>query len=164
MTWAVLCLLSFSVMSNSLWPHGQWPTRLLCPGGFSRLEYWSGLTRPSLGDLPNPDIKPRSPTLQADSLPSEPPRKPKRTRIGSLSLFWEIFPSQELNQGLLLWCQILYQLSYQGSPWHKIGRARLSRGVSFSAMETKDVFEVRTELEGGMWLKALFLFDITGLY
>ena len=39
--------------------------------GFSRLEYWSGLTSPSPGDLPNPDIKTRSPALQADSLPTE---------------------------------------------------------------------------------------------
>ena len=44
--------------------------------GFSRQEYWSGLPCPSLGDLPNPWIKPRSPALQADSLPSEPPGKP----------------------------------------------------------------------------------------
>ena len=41
--------------------------------GFSRPEYWSGLPFPSLGDLPDPGIKPGSPTLQADSLPSEPP-------------------------------------------------------------------------------------------
>ena len=40
---------------------------------FSRQEYWSGLLFPSPGDLPHPGIKPRSPTLQADSLPSEPP-------------------------------------------------------------------------------------------
>ena len=39
---------------------------------FSRLEYWSGLPFPSPGDLPNPRIEPRSPTLQADALPSEP--------------------------------------------------------------------------------------------
>ena len=44
--------------------------------GFSRQEYWSGLPFPSLGDLPNPGIKPRSPTLQADALTSEPPGKP----------------------------------------------------------------------------------------
>ena len=37
--------------------------------GFSRQEYWSGLTCPPPGDLPNPGIKPRSPPLQADSLP-----------------------------------------------------------------------------------------------
>ena len=42
---------------------------------FPRQEYWSGLPFPSPGDLPNPGIKPRSPALQADSLPSEPPGK-----------------------------------------------------------------------------------------
>ena len=60
------------------------PTRLPCPWRFSRQEYWSGLPCPP-GDLPNPGIKPRSPTLQADSLPSEPPGKPKNTAVGILS-------------------------------------------------------------------------------
>ena len=46
------------------------------PMGFSRQEYWSGLPFPSPGDLPDPGIKSRSPALQADSLPSEPPGKP----------------------------------------------------------------------------------------
>ena len=40
---------------------------------FSRQEYWSGLPFPSPGDLPDPGIEPRSPALQAGSLPSEPP-------------------------------------------------------------------------------------------
>ena len=44
--------------------------------GFSRQEYWSGLPFPSPGDLPNPGIKPRSPALQADSLPTELRGKP----------------------------------------------------------------------------------------
>ena len=43
--------------------------------GFSRQEYWSGLTFPSPGDLPNPGIEPKFPALQADSLLSEPPGK-----------------------------------------------------------------------------------------
>ena len=43
--------------------------------GFSRQEHWSGLPLPSPGDLPDPCIEPRSPTLQADTLPSKPPRK-----------------------------------------------------------------------------------------
>ena len=42
---------------------------------FSRQEYWSGLPFPSPGDLPNSGIEPRFPTLQADTLPSEPKRK-----------------------------------------------------------------------------------------
>ena len=36
-------------------------------------EYWTGLPFPSPGDLPDPGIEPRSPALQADALPSEPP-------------------------------------------------------------------------------------------
>ena len=41
--------------------------------GFSRQEYWSGLPFPSPGDLPDPGMEPRSPALQADSLPFELP-------------------------------------------------------------------------------------------
>ena len=44
--------------------------------GFSRQECWSGLPFPFPGDLPDPGIKPRSPALWADALPSEPPGKP----------------------------------------------------------------------------------------
>ena len=43
--------------------------------GFSRQEYWNGVPFPSSGDLPDPGIEPRSPALQADALPSEPPGK-----------------------------------------------------------------------------------------
>ena len=46
--------------------------------GFSRQKYWRGLPFPSPGDLPDPGIEPRSPTLQADVLTSEPPGKPQR--------------------------------------------------------------------------------------
>ena len=51
------------------------------PMEFSRQEYWSGFPIPSPGDLPNPGVESKSPTLQADSLPSEPPGK---------SLIWGI--------------------------------------------------------------------------
>ena len=81
----------------------------------SRPEYWSGQTFPSLGNLPNPGIKPRSPAMQADCLPAEPQGKPKNTPVSRLSLLRQIFLTQELNQGLLDCRRILYQLSYQGS-------------------------------------------------
>ena len=68
---------------------------------------------PSPGDLPNPGVEPRSPTLQADSLPAEPQGKPRNTGVGSLSLPQQIFLIQELNWGLMHCRQILYQLSYQ---------------------------------------------------
>ena len=73
-------------------------------------------------DLPNPGMEPRSPTLQADSLPAEPQGSPR-------ILMWVAYPfsrgwiflTQELNQGLLHCTWILYQLSYQGSStWLKI--------------------------------------------
>ena len=44
--------------------------------GFSRQEYWSGLPCSSPRNLPDPGIKPVSPALQMDSLPTEPPGKP----------------------------------------------------------------------------------------
>ena len=53
---------------------------------FSRPEHWRGELFPPPGDHPNPGFKPRSPALQVDSLPAEPPGKPKNTGVGSLSL------------------------------------------------------------------------------
>ena len=84
--------------------------------GFSSPEYWNGLPYPFPGNLPNPEIKPRSPSLQVDSLPANPPGKPKNTGVGSLSLLQGIFPTQESNWGVLVCRQILYQLSYEGNP------------------------------------------------
>ena len=52
--------------------------------GFSRQEYWSGLPFPSPGELPHLGIEPRSPTLQADALTSEPPQKPYCTVLYSI--------------------------------------------------------------------------------
>ena len=69
-------MLRRSVMSDSLQPHGPKLARLLCSWGFSRRKYWSGLPCPLPGDLPNPGIEPRSSTLKADSLPSQPLGKP----------------------------------------------------------------------------------------
>ena len=66
--------------------------------------------------FPNEGLKPSFPALQVDSLPPEPPGKPKNTTVGSLSLLQGNYPIQESNQGLLHWRRILYQLSYQGSP------------------------------------------------
>ena len=97
---------SHSVMSDSLTPHGLY-SPCNSPGQNP------GVGEPSSppGDLPNPGIGPRSPALQADSLPAEPPGKPKNTGLGSLSLLQWIFLTQELNQGLLHCRRILYRLS-----------------------------------------------------
>ena len=72
---------SHSVVSDFLPPHGlhHAPPSM----EFSRQEYWSGLSFPSPGDLPDPGIEPGFTTLQADALPSEPPGKPS-------TYFWAI--------------------------------------------------------------------------
>ena len=58
--------------------------------GFSRQEYWSGLPFPSPGDLPNPEIEPGSPSLEADTLPSDPPESPHHTMdLIKLWLKWQ---------------------------------------------------------------------------
>ena len=77
----VLCVyVTCSVMSDSLSRHGLQPTRLLfrtdSPGKNTN-------TFPSPWNLPDPGIEPRSPALQADSLPTELPRKPP-LRVESL--------------------------------------------------------------------------------
>ena len=54
---------------------------------FSRQEYWIGLPFPSPGDHPDPGIELRSPMLQIDSLPSEPPGKPPKF----LSIVWQYY-------------------------------------------------------------------------
>ena len=59
---------------------------------FSRQEYWNRLPFPSPEDLPDPVIEPRSPALQADSLPTEPPGK---TMNMSLSELWELVMDRE---------------------------------------------------------------------
>ena len=71
-TWDMVCCaaLIHSVVSDPI-AH-QAPLSM----GFSRQEYWSGLPYPPPGRLPNPGIKPRSPALQVNSLPSEAPGKP----------------------------------------------------------------------------------------
>ena len=62
--------------------------------------------------------------MQADSLRSEPPGKPKNTGVGSLSPLQRIFLTQELNQGLLRCRPTLHQLSYQGIPFRHEGRVK----------------------------------------
>ena len=103
---------SFSVMSDSLWPHGLYSP---CNSPDQNTGVGS-LSFSFPGDLTNPGIQPRSPTLKADSSPAEPQGKPRNTGLGSLSRLQRIFPTQDSNRGLLHCRRILYQLSYQRSP------------------------------------------------
>ena len=59
----VCAVLRCSVVSDSLWPHGFKSARLLCPWGFSKQGYWSGLVCPPPGDLPNAGNEPTSLTV-----------------------------------------------------------------------------------------------------
>ena len=81
--------------------------------GFPRQQYWSELPFPSPGDLPNPGIKPRFPTLQADSLPAEPQGKPRNTG------------KKERKKVRLLSCVQLF-----GTPWTVACQAPPSMGFS----------------------------------
>ena len=72
---------SRSVVSDSLRPHG-----LYSPQNSPGQKTGVGKLFPSLGELPNPGIKPGSPALQADSLPAELQGKPKNSGVGSLPL------------------------------------------------------------------------------
>jgi len=94
---------SSSVVSDSLQPHGLYG--LYSPWILqARILKW--VSFPSPADLPDPGIEPRSPTLQADSLPAETQGKPKNTGLGSLSLLQQIILTQESNWGLLHYRQI----------------------------------------------------------
>ena len=98
-------------MSESLWSlglYGPWNS----PGQNSEVGSLSLLQ----GIVPIQGSNPGPPILQVDSSAAEPQGKPKNNGVGSLSLLQRIFPTQESNQGLLHYRQILYQLSYQGSP------------------------------------------------
>ena len=66
--------------------------------GFSRQEYWSGLSCCPPGDLPDPGIEPSSPALQVDSLLSEPPG------MSSLKHSWKIISNQHGDGDFIEWC------------------------------------------------------------
>ena len=64
---------------------------------FSRVEYWNGLPFPSPGDLLNPGIEPKSPALQVDSLPAEPPGKPIIQNRSHYYGGWKFYNLQSAN-------------------------------------------------------------------
>ena len=94
-----ICVLSHSVMSNSLRPHGPQPARLLCSWDFSRQEYWSGLPFPTPGELHNPWIEPvslGSPALAGRIFTTAPPGKPSEKYL------FIIYSQDSKEQGLIL--------------------------------------------------------------
>ena len=113
---------------------------------FSRPEYRSG----SAGDLPNPGIEPKSPSLQEDSLPAEPTRKPKNTGVSSLSLLQWIFLTQGSNWGLLHCREILYQL-------RSFNRKKKKRSKVSYLFQGQAWFNLFMKIEGKLWEQGLCL-------
>ena len=99
---------SCSAMSDSLRPQG-----LYSPWNSPGQNTGVGSHSPLQEIFPTQGLNPCL-SLQVDSLPAEPPGKPKHTGEGSLSLPQRIFPTQESDCGLLHCRWILHQLSYQG--------------------------------------------------
>ena len=85
-----LCVyINCSVLSDSLWPYGLYPTRLLCPWDSPGKNIGAGCQFFLQGIFPDPGLEPGSPTLQADSLLPEPPGK----------LFWaDYFEKQQTRE------------------------------------------------------------------
>ena len=84
----------------TLQPHGLVARQAPLSMEFSRPEYWSGDPFPSPGDLPNPGIEPRSPTLQEDSLPAEPPGKTQKGEWWKgMGCGWQANASKSAGEG-----------------------------------------------------------------
>ena len=116
------CVCGLSLFSRVGLPATPWSAAHQAPLsiGFSRQEYLSGLPFPSLGDLPNPGIKPGSPALQADFFSFEPPGKPSGRAIvmqTSLLPLTEEQPTRGDQKGLgILTSSFPPLVSCQGSP------------------------------------------------
>ena len=122
-TW-VCALLSCSVVSDSVTPWTAAHQAPLSMGILKKNQKTEGYFSSSKNTgvcchalLQGIFLTQGSPAFQVDSLPSEPLGNPKNSGEGSLSLVQVIFPTQELNQGLLHYRKILYKLSYQGNPY-----------------------------------------------
>ena len=122
-------LLSRSVVSNSLRPHGWQPARLLCPWGFSRLGYWNRLPWPSFRGSSQPRGCTQVSCTAGGFFTVWATRRAQEHSSGSLSLLQGSLSTQESNWGLLHCRQILYQLSYPGSPNTGVGYHALLQGI-----------------------------------
>ena len=110
--------------------------------GFSRQEYWGGLPFPPPGDLPNPGIKPRSPMLQAVSLPSEPPGtgyisnlvSPPLPTCASGARHYRTHSYQQKTSDPALWCHKVSWICLVGI--RKISGSHAHPGPEFSERQS----------------------------
>ena len=133
--------------------------------GFSRREYWSGMPCLSPGDCPNPGIEPRSPALQADSLPSEPVGKARiclqsrRHRKHQFNPWVRTIPWRRAWQPTLVFLPKEFHVqrslaSY--SPWGSKESDRAEHFTFFLLLSYR-VSPERTHTEGGPGTDSLFL-------
>ena len=113
-----MSLLCFAAQILTLQPQGPQPTRLLCPWGFSRKEYWSGVPCPPPGDLSNPTQGLNPGLLHCRHILYHLCHHESLRILEwvSPSLLQGNFLTQESNQSLLHCRRILFHLSYLGSP------------------------------------------------
>ena len=91
--------LSRSVVSNSV---TLWTVAYQSPLSMGILQaYWSGLPCPPPGDLTNPGIKPESPSLQVDSLPSEPQEKPMEGLVNVKRIRWNQKVKEDVESDMI---------------------------------------------------------------
>ena len=89
--------------------------------GFSRQDYWGGLPFPPPRDLPDPGIKPRSPALRVDSLPTELPGLPQEGWVLK-NLRLKIVDLEKTLESPLVWKEIRSVNPKGNQPWMFIGR------------------------------------------
>ena len=137
--------------------------------GFSRQEYWSRLLFPSPGDLPDPGIKPRSSTLWADSLPSEPPGKSKCLLPDNYPIPKGVsFPTKKLKPapeewqspgGRKCWSSQFWSQVLNSAPFHHTSLNRMRKGIFFFVRSHWNVEIVPAthllQLVHGHWKKKL---------
>ena len=141
----ICAVLSCSVVSDSLQPHGYTVHGILQ----ARILEWVAF--PFSKGSSQTGIEPRSLALQGDSLPAEPPGKPKNTGVGSLSLLHQwILTTQELNQGLL-----------QCNPW--MGKIPWRRERLPTTVFWPGEFHVHGVAKSRTWLSN-FHFKIIGVH
>ena len=117
--------------------------------GFSRQEYWSGLPCPPPGDLPDPGIKPGSPALQVDSLPSEPPgllRSGKSHRQRSL-VGYSLWDCKRVRHNL---ATKQHYLGWTGTNWDMISGALLLLVTRHTHPGTTSPLHLQSRLTSGL--------------
>ena len=120
--------------------------------GILQARILEGVAFPFSKGSSQPGIESRSPALQVASLPAEPQGKSKNTGVGSLSLLQQTSLTQESNWGLLHYRQILYQLSYQGSPLDSLARYNIYAEINFHSG-----FSILKKISPGISLEGMML-------